>query len=418
MPPLVRNILAVASGAAAGQVVAFAFSPLITRIYGPEAFGLQGVFLSLLGILAPVAALRYPMAIVTAADDGEAGRIAQLSLWIAVCICGLILVLLAIGREPIFVFLGFGQLGYWIWCLPPALFAVVLYDVANYRAARAGRFRRVAAATVAGSFATNLARVLGGLAVPVAGVLVAITTLAPALQAALLGGTGSRKPALTRPEATALLAEHREFPVYRMPTDVVNAASQAVPVLLLTALVSPVAAGFYVLAGSAMNLPLNIMGTAVGQVYYARFADLHRAGKPLFSLVLRTTLAQALLPGAATLLAIPILPATFAFVFGETWRTSGEYAQWMALWVAVMLVNIPGVRALPVIGRQAVHLLFTSIILGGGVAGLIIGFRVAGNAEGAVVGFSVATAALYAAQIGTYLWLVLVNDRSRLCATA
>jgi len=57
---LLRNVFAVASGTAAAQVVVFAFSPLITRIYSPEVFGLQGVFLSLIGILSPVIALRYP----------------------------------------------------------------------------------------------------------------------------------------------------------------------------------------------------------------------------------------------------------------------------------------------------------------------------------------------------------------------
>src|SRR5690606_33157336 len=74
--PLLRNILAVGSGTAAGQIVTFAFAPLITRIYSPETFGLQGVFLSLVSILSPVVALRYPMAIVVADDDAGAQRLA------------------------------------------------------------------------------------------------------------------------------------------------------------------------------------------------------------------------------------------------------------------------------------------------------------------------------------------------------
>lgn len=80
---LLRNISAVACGTAAGQVVVFAFSPLITRIYGPEAFGLQGVFLALISILSPAIALRYPMAIVVAETDGEFRHIARLAVRVA-----------------------------------------------------------------------------------------------------------------------------------------------------------------------------------------------------------------------------------------------------------------------------------------------------------------------------------------------
>ena len=43
--PFVRNVVTVASGTAASQAIVMAFSPLITRIYGPEAFGLQGATL-------------------------------------------------------------------------------------------------------------------------------------------------------------------------------------------------------------------------------------------------------------------------------------------------------------------------------------------------------------------------------------
>ena len=80
---LIRNILAVASGTALAQLITFAFSPLITRIFTPEVFGLQGVFLSLISVLGPAFALRYPMAIITADSEAEALRLVRLSLQIA-----------------------------------------------------------------------------------------------------------------------------------------------------------------------------------------------------------------------------------------------------------------------------------------------------------------------------------------------
>lgn len=225
---LIRNILAVASGTAAGQAIILAFSPLITRIYSPEVFGLQGVFLSLISILSPAIALRYPMAIVVAENEDDAQRVSQLSFFIVFGLSSLIGLILLIGQQPLLALMGAEALGYLIWFLPLALFCVALQDIANFQAARLGTFRLVGIVTMVQAFVANLARVLGGLIAPVAGVLVVVTSIAPALEAALLtrGNRHLRQPTrLVRwHEARALLKKHRDFPLYRMPTDVLNSA--------------------------------------------------------------------------------------------------------------------------------------------------------------------------------------------------
>lgn len=390
--PIFRNVLAVASGTVSGQVVVFAFSPLITRIYGPEIFGLQGVFLALISILSPIVALRYPLAIVVAKNDGEAQQLSRLSLLIAFGIsCVLGLVLLVGQSQQILGLLGAESIGSMIWFLPLALFCVALQDVANFSAARLSAFRVVGIVTVTQAFIVNLARVLGGLVAPVAGVLVMVTSLAPGLQAAMLNyGTRTRRqPAqpLLPTDTAALLKEHRDFPLYRMPTDVLNAASQSVPVILLAALYSPAAAGLYTLTRSVLNLPSNIIGTAVGNVLYARFAELSRENKALMPLLLRST--------AALFALVPVIiglawfaPAVFAFVFGEQWREAGHYARWMSLWLSIAIANIPAVRLVPVIKAQGSLLVASILSLAARVLAMYAVFWVDGDANLAVAVFS------------------------------
>ena len=60
----IRSVVLVAGGAAGAQAITMAFAPIITRFYGPEAFGLLGTFTAILGIVMPIAALSYPIAIV------------------------------------------------------------------------------------------------------------------------------------------------------------------------------------------------------------------------------------------------------------------------------------------------------------------------------------------------------------------
>lgn len=419
-PSFIRNVLAVATGTIGGQVIVFAFSPLITRIYSPGIFGLQGVFLSLISILSPLIALRYPMAIVIVKDEDDARRIARLSLLIAFglsCLSGLILL---VARQHVLVLLGAEALGALIWFLPLALFCVALQDVADYRAARLGAFRLVGIVTMAQAFITSLARVLGGLISPVAAILVGVTSVAPAVQSTLLR-LGTRKrygpsPAMSRPQALALLDAHRDFPLYRTPTDVLNAASQSVPVILLAALFSPAAAGLYALTRSVLNLPSNVIGTAAGNVLYVRFAELAREGRPLTPLLLRSTGALLAL---APLIVGPawFAPQVFAFVFGEEWREAGHYAQWMALWIAMMVSNVPVTRVVPVIGRQGLSLLFNVVLLAGRCLSVLGIYWASGSALMAVAWFSASSAVLIILANAMFTWCVILFDRDRKDAT-
>lgn len=363
---LLRNVATVAIGTAAAQVIGFAFSPIITRIYGPEVFGLQGIFLSLIGVFSPIIALRYPMAIVTAEGLRESRSLVRLSILIASANSVVVLVILLIGGQTLLTLLGAADLGALILLLPLALYCVALQDVMDFQATRFGAFRLVGLSAVFHALTTNLARVIGGVGAATAFTFVLITALAPVVRAGFLflGSRGVQRYStpFRKQRALALLRKHRDFAIFRMPTDVLNALSQSVPVLLLAALFSPTAAGLYVLARTVLNLPANLIGTAVGNVLYARFAELSRVNDPLPPLLLRST--ASLLAFAPLLLGLSwFAPTVFSIVFGDDWREAGRYAQWMALWVSLMIANVPSVRIIPIIGRQRFLLFFNLALL-------------------------------------------------------
>lgn len=414
--PLLRNLAAVTSGTAAAQVIVLAFSPLITRIYTPEAFGIQGVFLGAVSICAPIVALRYPMAIVVAESEAEVRGLVRLCIGLAGIVSGLAALLLLGFREPFAILMGIEELGLLVWFLPVALFFTALQDVMDFRAARYGVFRLIGVVAVAQSFLTNLARVLGGLVTPAAIMLVAVSALAPFMQAVLLRvGIGKHlrtMPSPASPSGVNLLKAHSDFPLYRMPTDVLNAASQSVPVILLAALFSPAAAGLYTLTRSVLNLPSNLIGNAMGNVLYVRFAELAREGKALAPLLLKTTAAlSALAP--AIVGAAWFSPAIFAFVFGEEWREAGYYARWMSLWIAMMIINVPVTRSIPVIGRQNLLLGFNLLLLIVRSLSILGAYSLSGSALTAIVWFSVSSSIMIALSILAFTWCVVDFDRKR-----
>src|SRR5690606_2216558 len=123
-------------------------------------------------------------------------------------------------------------------------------EVMDCSTARRNDFGLAARVSVLQTSLTNLSRVIGGLLTPVAFVLVIVSSVAPAFQALFLALGARRKAAPSQsepespepPSAKTLLAIHRDFPLYRVPNDILNAASQSAPVILLATLFSPYAA--------------------------------------------------------------------------------------------------------------------------------------------------------------------------------
>lgn len=368
---IVRNSLMVGGGTVAAQLIAFAFVPLITRIYTPEQFGVNNVFLSVLTMLAPVAALRYPMAIVIAKTEADVDGIKRVSIVVGALVAVLALALLLIWTESISAALGLEQLGALVILVPVALFFTVLQERIDYQSMRLGAFRAMAATTTVQAAATNVARVVGGLVTPAASVLVVISTLAPGLHTLLLriGIKGKLKQRVEVPDeasAGGLLATARrygDFAYYRAPTDLLASVSQALPVVLLSTLFSPAIAGLYGLARSVLNIPSVLVGRAVGHVLYARYAEMARAGTPIAPLTTKATLTLVLFPGLVILLGGLFAPPIFDFVFGADWREAGVFAAWMSLWIVFTIGNVPVFRAIPVIRRQRASLIWSFVSL-------------------------------------------------------
>src|SRR5690625_391166 len=72
-------VLSLMSGSGITLAAAYFAQPILTRIYGPEAFGVSDYFVGVMAILTPVASLRYEDAVMTPERDRDAGHVIWLS---------------------------------------------------------------------------------------------------------------------------------------------------------------------------------------------------------------------------------------------------------------------------------------------------------------------------------------------------
>lgn len=418
---LFRNIMMVASGTAGAQAISMAFSPFITRLYGPENYGIMGAFMAIVTMLAPLAAMGYPTAIVLPKKETEAGALIKLSIRIALSTSIILLCVLLVAGDQAAELMNLSALGYYIYMLPLATFFAACLAVAMQYAIRKKQFSIRAKAAVSQSLFVGALKVGAGFVSPSAVVLVFLSALA-SLVHTLFIWLGLKKHDSFRPgEASGaspkrVARRYSDFPLYRAPQGFINAVSQGLPVLLLASFSGAAAAGFYSLARTVMILPAKLVANAVGEVFYPHLTEAFHQGKRQAPLIIRAALALAavsVIPFAAVFV---IGPWLFGVVFGSEWVVAGEYARWLSIMVFFNFVNKPVVAVIPVLRLQRPLLIYEIFNTGTKLLVLYLGFVIFDDALLAIILFSLFGATAY---LGLFLWVLACvwrSDRKRATA--
>ena len=397
---LVKSVLVVASGTAGAQAIGMAFIPFITRTYGPEVYGMLGAFLALTGVLTTLAALAYPVAIVLPKSDSVAKALVKLSLLIAASISFVVFIFFWLAGDWIMPKLGAASLIHFMFFIPLVMFLTTCQGIAQQWLIRKKAFKGIANISIAHSLFNYGSQALAGVYAPIAGVLIGIHTLAIAIRSVLTGYIGKKVTEtsdIAKQENVSLRKvayEYRDFPLYRAPQVVLNAGSQSLPVLMLTAFFGPAAAGFYTLTGTVLSLPSMLLGSSVQSVFYPHFNETVLAKNKTLPLLIKATAVLAAIGVWPFLIVILFGPFLFEFVFGGEWQEAGRYAQWLSVWLFFGLINGPSVSSIPVFRMQRWFLGYEIGSVALRVIAIYIGFFYFSSALAAVAIFSAVGAGL------------------------
>ncbi|MCQ4257585.1 lipopolysaccharide biosynthesis protein [Stutzerimonas stutzeri] len=402
---LLRNIVTVVSGTAGAQALTLAFMPVITRIYGPEAYGILGTFLSVTMMLIPVAALTYPIAIVLPKRDGDARGLVRLGLAIALSLSIVVALGLLFFGDQLAATLEIEIIQPYLMLIPFVMFCGAALEICQQWLFRTQRFRITASVAVGHSLLFNTMRTVAGLLQSSALVLVCTTALQQALHAAMLGLAILRaKPRVEEhtdeaqqpePGMLEMARRYNDFPQYRAPVMLINAISQHLPTLVLAAYFGPAAAGFFALCKQALTMPTNLIGKSVADVYYPRISRAIHDREPVAAMLLKATTALGLVGLVPFAIVAVFGPWLFATVFGEQWQVAGEYARWLALAEFAVFISRPSVVAVPALSLQARFLLFEVFSTSLRLVALFGGAVLLGDALATVQAFAAASIVIY-----------------------
>lgn len=415
-----RNVLAIATGTAGAQVISMAFSPLITRLYGPEAIGLLGIFIALTAIVTPIAALTYPVAIVLPKDDIDALGIARLSVYLSFAISALFSLALWMGGDRLISVLRADKISAFIFLIPLSMLFYAWMQIVGQWLIRKKEFRLYARVTVVQSLIQNSAKTGVGWFHPIAAVLLIVTTFGNLLNALLLffGANLRYRKSTTETHQAGeasirqLAYKYKDFPLYRAPQNLINAASQALPTLMLASFFGPSSAGFYSIGNNVLSVPIALVGQSVGTVFYSRIAAAAHNNENVQSLVISATLGLASIAFFPFAVVFLFGPQLFGYIFGPDWVMAGKYARWMSLWLFFLFINKPSVNVVPVLDLQKEMLCYEIIVITARMLALLVGFYFYKSDLYAIALFSLTGACL---NIILIIWVILKSAQHIRC---
>ncbi|MBN1931050.1 MAG: lipopolysaccharide biosynthesis protein [Desulfobacterales bacterium] len=400
---IVRNVAIVASGTAGAQIIGIIFTPIITRLYGPEAFGLLGIFIAITAIVTPIAALTYPIAIVLPKKDSDAKGIARLSIYIALGIAALVSVVLAVAGGRLVELFDIQEISSFILLIPLVIVFAACFQINQQWLIRKEQFNITARVAVFKTLLINSANMSIGLFKPFAAVLIVIYTLGYAIHAGMLFlgikknrvADSQKKENEIKPSPLVLAKKHYDFLFYRAPQTLLNAFSQSIPVLLLAGFWDPAAVGFYAIGSKILTLPTSLVSKSVGSVLYPKFAEAKKRGDNLKSLITKSCLWLLAIGIVPYGLVIVFGPWLFGFVFGDEWYRAGEYARWLSLSSLSAFSTRPCIEAIPVIKIQGFFLLIEILTTTFTVLSFAIGHYLLKNDIGGIALFSITFSCRY-----------------------
>ena len=360
----VRRLTTLSGGFVLGQLLIFASSPILTRLFTPAEFGVYAVFTALTGIFGNVLSMRYELAVPIAKSDRDAAALAAMAVFSVVASCALTVPVAWLGADWLARKTEMPELSSLLWAVPLTIVALSTAESASYWSVYRGTFGINATARLVQSAVQSALQVLFGLLGFAGGGMVMGYAAGYVVRIAFMAVSFSRadRLLLASPQWSAVIGNARrnwQYPAFSAPSALLEASTQLMLPIFLAMLFGPTMAGLFALGQRLMGLPIRLFAQAARQVFLGEAAE--REPAAIFGLFKKASL---LFFGLGVIGMAPVLfagPTLFALLFGEPWRAAGEIVQLLVPLYLVRFVVTPVSQTLNILGRQKLHLVSSSV---------------------------------------------------------
>ncbi len=364
------------TGTTIAQAIPIAISPILTRIYTPEDFGLFALFLAITNIIGSVANGRYELAIMLPEKDEDAINTAALGFIISSILSILILISVILFNEFFVNLIGNEEIGFWLYFVPITVFLLGLWNVLNYYNNRKKNYKDLRNAHIIRSIvlaSTHL--IIGFMKSGVTGLISGEIFSKLSANSRLLKNILTDKlliSKITKRKMINMAKRYKNFPMISLPSSFTTELYSNLFSVLLSSLYNVALLGHYYMAQRVLGLPSALLGVSIGQVFFqSAVKEKEKTGQA--RIIFKSTVKKLFLIALPFFVALFfIVEDLFAFVFGENWRVAGTYSQILIPIFFVRLLATP-VSMINTVFERQIYGLYISIILLVSNTGIILG---------------------------------------------
>lgn len=349
------------TGTTIAQAIPIAITPILTRIYTPEDFGVLALFISITAILRVVANGRYELAIMLPENDEDAINIAALGLLVASFFSLFLFFLTILLNRNIATLLGNQEIEYWLYLVPFVVFMAGLYNLLNYLNTRKSLYKDIAKSNVYKSVGMASVQLSIGLVKSGATGLISgqiVSQFISNYRLAINAASNYDLKKITKSEIKRLARRYIDFPKISLWAVLANSLAYNLTSILFSFYFSISTLGFYSLSQKILGMPMALMGSSIGQVYFQQANQ----EKQLTGSAIKTFNSTFLKLGLISFLTFTplffILPISFKIIFGAEWIIAGEFAQIILPFIAVKFIAVALSNTTNIFEKQIIALVW------------------------------------------------------------
>jgi len=397
----IKNVLLIAGGTAAAQLITILCTPVVTRLYTPADFGVLTVFTAILGIIGQLSTLRYSVAVPLAENENLANNILQLCFFISFFLSLIFGAVTLLFGDLFSGSLSIADAVHYSWLLPICLLGIGLYEALAAWAVRRKHFNIISRTKLSQGITSSCVKILlGWVGIKPMGLLLGFL-------ASEIAGTGSIFTAFRREHPSFFrnmswqgiinaAIRYRNFPLLQSWSRLLLSLGVQLPAIFMAASFGARDAGLFGLASSMVSIPMNLMGASVAQVYYSEIASY---GKSKPDVILRLSISiirKMVLVGIITIGFLALAgPWLFTIVFGAEWHDAGVYATMLSVLAIGQFVSSPIMHCLDVLEKQGLQFLLNVIRVFLVVSVFMLCAKFGFSSESTILWYSIFTFAYY-----------------------
>ena len=326
-----KHVLTLLTGTTVAQSIPVAISPLLTRIYTPEDFGLFAIFVAITAIFGPIVTARYDIAIMLPKKDEDAINLFALSFIITTIMSLIFFVFILIFNQNLAHYLGNKEIENWLYFLPLSIFLAGIWNILSNLNNRNKKYKILAKASILksillASFQLGIGYFKSGVTGLISGQIISsiLVNLKLLLQ---ITKDKNLKSKISKTKMISLAKRYINFPKFLIWGALANTLSYNLLNILISLYYSIATLGYFSLVQRVLGSPSSLIGQSIGQVYFQQ-ATKEKQKTGMAIQTFNNTLKKLLI------IAIPsfgilffIVEDLFSIVFGENWRIAGKYSK-------------------------------------------------------------------------------------------